>query len=129
MPSFQRSQVRSLCRLLESNPEHMIAIFGPRQAGKTTIVQQARAQTRLPGRYLAVDEPDYPAPGLEYDAREMDIGKPQERNTDWLVRLWQAARLEAERSGQGFVLVLGRDPEAPRLVECCQGPLGCRPDA
>ena len=57
---FQRSQVRSICRLLESPPEHIIAIFGPRQVGKTIIVRQALAQIPLPGRYLAVDEPDYP---------------------------------------------------------------------
>ena len=121
MFSFQRSQVRSICQLLESPPEHMIAIFGPRQAGKTTIVQQARAQTRLPGRYLAVDEPDYPAPDLENDPGEMDIRKPRERDTDWLARQWHAARLEAERSGQGFVLVLDEIQKLPEWSSAVKG--------
>ena len=121
MFSFQRSQVQSICRLLEPNPEHMIAIFGPRQAGKTTIVRQALAQTRLPGRYLGVDEPDYPPPGLEYDPAATDIRKPQERDTDWLLRQWHTARLEAERSGQGFVLVLDEIQKLPDWSSTVKG--------
>ena len=121
MFSFQRSQVQSICRLLEPNPEHMIAIFGPRQAGKTTIVRQALAQTRLPGRYLAVDEPDYPPPGLEYDTAATDIRKPQERDTDWLLRQWHTARLEAERSGKGFVLVLDEIQKLPDWSSTVKG--------
>ena len=118
---FQRSQVQSICRLLEPNPEHMIAIFGPRQAGKTTIVRQALARTRLPGRYLAVDEPDYPPTGLEYDTAATDIRKPQERDTDWLLRQWHTARLEAERSGQGFVLVLDEIQKLPDWSSTVKG--------
>ena len=121
MFSFQRSQVQSICRLLEPNPEHMIAIFGPRQAGKTTIVRQALAQTRLPGRYRGVDEPDYPPPGLEYDTAATDIRKPQERDTDWLLRQWHTARLEAERSGKGFVLVLDEIQKLPDWSSTVKG--------
>ena len=118
---FQRSQVRSICQLLESPPEHIIAIFGPRQVGKTTMVRQALAQTRLPGRYLAVDEPDYPPPGLEYDPSQTDVRKQQERDTDWLVRQWHFARLEAERSGQGFVLVLDEIQKLPDWSSTVKG--------
>ena len=118
---FQRSQVRSICQLLESPPEHIIAIFGPRQVGKTTIVGQALAQTPLPGRYLAVDEPDYPPPGLEYRPGETDVRKLQERDTDWLVRQWHSARLEAERSGQGFVLVLDEIQKLPDWSSTVKG--------
>lgn len=118
---FQRSQVQSICQLLESPPEHIIAIFGPRQVGKTTIVRQALAQIRLPGRYLAVDEPDYPPPGLEYDPGQTDVRKPQERNKDWLVRQWHTARLEAERSGQGFVLVLDEIQKLPDWSSTVKG--------
>ena len=118
---FQRSQVRSICQLLESPPEHIIAIFGPRQAGKTTIVGQALAQTPIPGRYLAVDEPDYPPPGLENDPGQVAFRKPQERDTEWLVRQWQAARLEAERSGHGFVLVLDEIQKLPDWSSTVKG--------
>ena len=118
---FQRSQVRSICQLLESLSEHIIAIFGPRQAGKTTIVGQALAQTPLPGRYLAVDEPDYPPPGLEPDPGQVTARKPQERDTDWLVREWHTARLEAERSGQGFVLVLDEIQKLPDWSSTVKG--------
>ena len=118
---FQRSQVRSICQLLESPPEHIIAIFGPRQVGKTTIVGQALAQTPIPGRYLAVDEPDYPPPGLENDPGQVAFRKPQERDTEWLVRQWQAARLEAERSGHGFVLVLDEIQKLPDWSSTVKG--------
>ena len=121
MFSFRRSQVKSICQLLESNPEHMIAIFGPRQAGKTTIAQQVLGQIGLPGRYLAVDEPDYPPPSFEYDRGAMVIQKPPGRDTEWLVRQWQAARLEAERSGQGFVLVLDEIQKLPDWSSAVKG--------
>ena len=106
MHPFQRSQVRTLCQRLDAIPERLIAIFGPRQTGKTTIVHQALAQIELTSRYLAIDEPDHsvriPTPGLG----ATDIKVPRVSDTDWLVRHWQAARLEAERSGQGSVLAL-----------------------
>lgn len=121
MFSFRRSQVQSICQLLESNPDYMIAIFGPRQAGKTTIAQQVLGQTGLPGRYLAVDEPDYPPPSFEYDRGAMDIQKPPGRDTEWLVRQWQAARLEAERSGEGFVLVLDEIQKLPDWSSAVKG--------
>lgn len=118
---FQRSQVRSICQLLESPPEHIIAIFGPRQVGKTTIVRQALAQIRLPGRYLAVDEPDYPPPSLGYDPGQTDVRKLQARDTDWLVRQWHSARLEAERSDQDFVLVLDEIQKLPDWSSTVKG--------
>ena len=55
MPQFERPHVRELCDLLEASPEFMIAIFGPRQTGKTTIVRQALVRTNIPGRLLPID--------------------------------------------------------------------------
>ena len=58
MASFQRPQVATLYRRLAEPPRQLIALFGPRQTGKTTIVRQALRQIDLGSRYLAVDEPD-----------------------------------------------------------------------
>ena len=47
MDSFQRSQVNTLLQRLAEAPHRIIALSGPRQTGKTTIVQQARRQVDL----------------------------------------------------------------------------------
>ena len=58
MESYQRSHVNTLVQRLAESPHHIIALFGPRQTGKTTIVRQALQQIESEHRYLAVDEPD-----------------------------------------------------------------------
>lgn len=57
MPAFQRAQVATLSHRLGEAPSRIIAVFGPRQTGKTTIVRQALGQIPQQGLYLAVDEP------------------------------------------------------------------------
>ena len=58
MGSFQRAQVDTMLRRLAEPPLRILALFGPRQTGKTTIVQQVLDQVERPKRYLAVDKPD-----------------------------------------------------------------------
>ena len=63
---------------------HVVA--GPRQVGKSTLVQQVTDELGLPVRYASADEPTL-------------------RGADWISQQWGAARLEA--SGEaGAVLVL-----------------------
>ena len=106
MHPFERSQVQVLRKRLLLPPKHLIAIFGPRQTGKTTVARQTLRRISLRHIYLALDEPDHPAPaGLSYPGTAVRSAS-QRRDADWLVRQWHAARLEAERSERGFVLVL-----------------------
>ena len=58
MAPFQRPQVATLYSRLAEPPRQLIALFGPRQTGKTTIVRQALRQIDLESRYWAVDEPE-----------------------------------------------------------------------
>ncbi len=118
---FQRSQVRLLCERFNSTPEHLIAIFGPRQTGKTTLVRQALQEHGINSRYLAIDEPDYPELALRSEAFDAYATDPKVRDADWLVRNWHAARLEAERSGQGFVLVLDEIQKIPDWSSTVKG--------
>ena len=108
MEFFQRPQVDTLVERLSEPAHHIIALFGPRQTGKTTIVRQALRGIDLESRYLAIDEPDPAEPPFPYD--ETALTRPAtsqpERNAEWLVRQWEEARLEAERSPRGSVLVL-----------------------
>lgn len=104
MISYERAQVDTLCHRLAEEPHRLIALFGPRQTGKTTIVHQALRRISFKSRYLAVDKPDSSGFRLPSDSSETIYIAPQVRDTDWLVRNWEEARLKAERSGK-FVLV------------------------
>ena len=58
MNPFQRTQVTTIVQRLAEKTNKLIAVFGPRQTGKTTMVLQALRQIDLESRYLAVDSPD-----------------------------------------------------------------------
>ena len=104
MAAFQRAQVTTLCERLAEPPSRIIALFGPRQTGKTTVVRQALRQINRESRYFAVDEPDASTPRVPFDTAEATFPASQQRDTAWLVRNWEEARIGAEQSG-GFVLV------------------------
>ncbi len=121
MDPFQRSQVTTLVHRLAESPQRLIALFGPRQTGKTTIARQALRRVDLESRYLSVDEPDSTDElRVPYDAAETTFLAPQERNQEWLVRNWEEARRQAERSG-GFVLVLDEIQKISQWSETIKG--------
>ena len=74
---------------------HVVA--GPRQVGKSTLVQQVTDELSLPVRYASADEPTL-------------------RGADWISQQWEVARLEA--SGEaGAVLVLDEIQKIPSWSE------------
>ena len=95
MSQFQRSQLSILLERIEERPEkpprHMIVVTGPRQTGKTTLVQQALERTDIRSTYVRGDDP-VPA-HIAKDAL-------------WLEKIWQQAREKAEDSKRGHILVL-----------------------
>ena len=113
--------MRELCDLLEASPKFMIAIFGPRQTGKTTIVRQALVRTNIPGRLLPIDSREQigPEPSPYVDSWPPVI--PPAGSKEWLVRHWRAARAEAELTGRGFVLVLDEIQKLPDWSETVKG--------
>ena len=121
MDPFRRSQVTLLSQRLAEDPHHLIMLFGPRQTGKTTIVLQA-LQRISPAcrRYLAVDEPEYPRPGIRDSRPATSFPLTHGRGPDWLVRNWEQARLDAERAGQ-FVLVFDEIQKIPQWSETVKG--------
>ena len=122
MGSFQRSQVATLLCRLAAAPRRIVAIFGPRQTGKTTCVRQALRQLDRPSRYVAVDEPDVPTLHLPPTGPQLDtVLAPGVRDGQWLVAHWVDARREAERSPRGFVLVLDEIQKIPRWSETVKG--------
>ena len=107
MESFRRSQVGALIDRLSEPPERLIAIFGPRQTGKTVAARQALSSVEHASLYVAVDEPERqeaPWPLVSETGAVAAYSGP--RDVRWLARLWEDSRRRAWRSGRGFVLVL-----------------------
>ena len=122
MNPFQRTQVSTLVRRLGEEPHRLIALFGPRQTGKTTIVQQALRRFPVDeSHYLAIDDPNSSVPRIPFDATETTSSMPTaQKDTDWLIRNWEAARREAGRSDR-FVLVFDEIQKIPRWSETVKG--------
>ena len=121
MESFQRGQVSTLTERLGETPHQIIAIFGPRQTGKTTIVRQALQQIDLGSRFLSVDEPDSYELTVRSDTNASTFPLKRERDAGWLVHHWEEARLEAERFGRGFVLAIDEIQKIPNWSDTVKG--------
>lgn len=96
---YIRPQAATLERRLAEPRRFLIAVAGPRQVGKTTLVGQVIDKSGLRTRIASADEPTL-------------------RGRDWLVQQWEAARLEAQDAGRkGAVLVLDEIQKIPGWSE------------
>lgn len=96
---FSRPQAAVLARRLTEPRRFLLAVAGPRQVGKTTLVQQVTEASGLLTRFASADEPTL-------------------RGSSWLDQQWEAARLEARQAGQrGAVLVLDEIQKVPGWSE------------
>ena len=123
MNSYERIQVKTLIDRLSEPVSRIIALLGPRQTGKTTIVQQALRRIDRPARYLAVDDP---VPGSPFESREalgsetfLIPGIP--RDAEWLIRQWEDARIEARQNERGCVLVFDEIQKISRWSDTIKG--------
>ncbi|MCY3942577.1 MAG: ATP-binding protein [Gemmatimonadetes bacterium] len=126
MATYQRPHVDELVRLLTEDrlPPRIVAITGPRQSGKTTIVRQALRRMRaagLPGEHIAVDDPEgmYGRSHVPSDATVAP--DPRLRTVDWLVRLWKWGRERAWEHPRGFVLALDEIQVIPEWSGAVKG--------
>ena len=108
MSTFLRSQVQTLVNRLSERPRRLVAIFGPRQTGKTVATRQALASIEQESRFFAVDDPgsEVTRPRPPESQAGAVASPPQLRDRRWLVRTWESCRQEAWVSDGGFVLVL-----------------------
>ena len=94
---FRRPQTTILAARLAEPRRFLHLVAGPRQVGKSTLVQQVTDALRLPVRYASADEPTL-------------------RGADWISQQWEAARLEASGAA-GAVLVLDEIQKIPSWSE------------
>lgn len=94
---FARRQAAELTARLRQPRRFIQAVTGPRQVGKSTLVQQAAEALNTPVRYASADEPTL-------------------RGPDWIAQQWDAARLEIAGK-RGAVLVLDEIQKIPAWSE------------
>jgi predicted AAA+ superfamily ATPase len=98
-PSIQREYAAQLATRLAEPRRFLHVVAGPRQVGKTTLVQQVLARLDRPNHFVSADEPAL-------------------RDRAWLVAQWERARLLAKESGkQGAVLALDEVQKVPDWSE------------
>lgn len=83
---FRRSQGDTLAARLGEPRRFLHVVAGPRQVGKTTLVQQVMADSERPQVFASADEPAL-------------------RDAAWLTAQWERARLLAKDGGRGGALL------------------------
>ena len=125
MSGYERAQKSLLLQRLEEVPQRLIIITGPRQSGKTTLVQQTLAQIDRPTKYLAADEPDSlglpTTPALGTVSSETSLRLGQSRDARWLIEEWERARMELTTADAGFILVVDEIQKIPNWSETVKG--------
>ncbi|MCX7894008.1 MAG: ATP-binding protein [Burkholderiales bacterium] len=97
--AYERPQAATLAARLRERRRFLQVVAGPRQVGKTTLVEQVVASSALPARFASADEPAL-------------------RGAEWIAQQWDAARLMARESGKrGAVLVLDEIQKIPGWSE------------
>jgi uncharacterized protein len=98
-PSFQRDYAVPLAARLGEPRRFLQVLAGPRQVGKTTMVQQVLAEFEGRSVFVSADEPAL-------------------RDTAWVAAQWERARLVAKDAGKrGAVLVLDEVQKIPDWSE------------
>lgn len=77
-----------LLKRLKEKRRFLQVLAGPRQAGKTTLVRQVMAASKMPAHYASADEPTVRS------------------DRTWLEQQWDIARLKAGEGKTGALLVL-----------------------
>ena len=98
-PSFQRDYAVPLAARLREPRRFLQVLAGPRQVGKTTMVQQVLAGFEGRNIFVSADEPAL-------------------RDAAWVAAQWERARLVAKEAGRrGAVLVLDEVQKIPAWSE------------
>jgi len=124
MAEYARDQKDTLVSRLQEQPTRLIIVTGPRQTGKTTMVQQALAGFRC--RFVSADEPtgtfaELGAPSID-DHSIGGVSSPEPvKDERWLVQEWEIARSRLAESDTGYVLAIDEVQKIPNWSEIVKG--------
>ena len=105
MDAYHRPLVDELCKRLEEPPQFLIAIYGPCQAGKTTMILQALERLGIPHHYFATNQQD-DSRGITLPTAGTTVPLEVRPSAESLIRHWRSARERVKPPNQRFVLVL-----------------------
>src|SRR5579872_2609566 len=94
MKQFQRPIFKVLLTRLEEPRRFIQVLSGPRQVGKTTLIQQVMAALKIPTHYASADEPTLQA-------------------SSWIEQQWNVARLLCQQHKSAALLVLDEVQKVP----------------
>ena len=92
---FQRPFAAGVARRLAEPRRFIQVVAGPRQVGKTTLVQQVAGESRAPVRYASADEPTLR--GTEWIAQQLGV-RVSAAHLRRFRRRWQLAWKRTARS-------------------------------
>lgn len=125
---YRRPIVAAIEERLNEQPERLVAVFGPRQSGKTTAVRQALETTRRGWRMVAFEpggtDTASDEPGtidLSGEAGHHVRLPSAPRDARWLMETWERCRHRAWESPSGYVLVLDETQELPNWSSVVKG--------
>lgn len=95
---IERIFVKEIALRLKEKNTRIQVLTGPRQVGKTTIVKQLMAQTKMPAFYFTVDN-------------------PETIHSGWLEEKWQLARLEFIKGAKNVLLAIDEIQKLPNWSE------------
>ena len=129
MFTHERPQVSTIVERLAEPPRRIVAVFGPRQSGKTTAVKQALRRVPWPSHYWSTDQPET-GPVFSDDfsddfLKASALARRAPLNHEWIVLRWQEARRRADRAAKlgagGFVLVFDEIQNVPQWSTVVKG--------
>jgi len=93
---FKRYAYKNILNRLIEPRKFIQALFGPRQVGKTTLIQQVMKDIGIPGHYVSADAVSAASPV-------------------WLQQQWEAARIKHKsgRHKKGFIFVIDEIQKIP----------------
>ncbi len=122
--NFERNHARLLRKRLIEPVNNIVIVAGPRQVGKTTMVQDVVKQF---GGTLIATEVDEISAGLAVPSKTPTSRKPGARpDAAWLIDIWKMARCEADKWHSGsnaipYVLAIDEIQKVPNWSDTVKG--------
>ena len=118
LPPYVRPIKQDILQYLSGEPKHMLMLWGPRQSGKSTLIQQTLREYPGPYQYINVDDFE---PEQIIDFPELMQKPEHSRLALWMRAHWEQARLKAQSSSRPFTLVIDEVQMIPNWAQRVKG--------